>query len=421
AVQTEDHPLEYMTFSGDIPAGEYGAGPVRIWDSGTYEPVEWRDDKVTFRLHGRRHEGEFHLFRTDAGPSRDWLVVRAGGPQPGLPTPPPRLAPMLAVDADGAPFDDPKWLFEVKWDGVRAIATTVRPGTGRPGSTTLVSRRGNDVSDSYPELGALWERVLARNAVLDGEVVAFSADGGPSFQALQRRMHLRGGAATRAAARTPVSYLVFDLLAVDGETLVDLPLRERLSRLDELLVPGGPFQRSEAVAEHGVGLYAAVGERGMEGVIAKRAGSTYQPGRRSRDWRKFKVRRFLDCVVGGWLPGEGARSATFASLLLGLHDTDGRLRFVGQVGSGFDDAELQRLHGMLRERETPGCPFAEPVPQRGARWVRPELVVRVAYAEVTGAGRLRAPSYAGLRPDAEPRACLTDDLPIPLPGPSTEA
>ncbi|CAN5259732.1 ATP-dependent DNA ligase [soil metagenome] len=428
AVQTEDHPLEYMTFSGDIPAGEYGGGPVRIWDAGTYEPVEWHDDKVTFRLHGRRHEGEFHLFRVDRSPPADrsrtdWLVVRAGGPQPGLPGPPARFAPMLAVDAGGGPFDDPEWLFEVKWDGVRAIATTVRPGAGPPGSSTLVSRRGNDVTGSYPELSALWERVLARNAVLDGEIVAFTAEGRPSFQALQRRMHLRDETATRAATRAPVSYLVFDLLAVDGETLVDVPLRERLSRLDDVLVPGGPFQRSEAIAGHGVGLYRAVRERGMEGVIAKRARSTYQPGRRSRDWRKLKVRRDLDCVVGGWLPGEGGRSATFASLLLGLYGPDGRLRLVGQVGTGFDDAELRRVHGMLRERETPERPFAEPVPQRGARWVRPTLVVRVAYAEVTDAGRLRAPSYAGLRPDAEPRACVTDDLPVAPTAspPSTEA
>ncbi|HVL99718.1 MAG TPA: non-homologous end-joining DNA ligase, partial [Egibacteraceae bacterium] len=411
AVQTEDHPVEYLSFSGEIPAGEYGGGHVRIWDEGTYELLEWSDDKVTVRLHGRRHTGRYHLFRTGGtdDPSQ-WMVVRADAPAE-LAAPPPTLAPMLAVDGQGQAFDDPDWLFEVKWDGVRAIATTVRPGTGEPASTRLVSRQGNDITTAYPEIGSLWERVLARNAVLDGELVAFNPDGTPSFQRLQRRMHLRDEAGVdRARERIPVTYLVFDVLAVDGRAIVDRPLTERLGLLDELLVPGGAVQRSQAVAEAGTALFEAIRQRGLEGLVAKRAASPYRPGRRSRDWLKIKVRRSVRCVVGGWLPGEGSRGGTLGALLLGLYD-EGRLRYVGRVGSGFDDAELARLDGLLAERAAESH-FAAgtPRPPRGARFVRPELVCRVEYGEVTDEGLLRAPSYKGLVAGADPRSCLCADL-----------
>ena len=411
AVQTEDHPLSYLSFSGEIPAGEYGGGQVRIWDEGTYDVREWADGKVTVRLHGRRHHGEFHLFRTGGGddPSQ-WMVVR-GGDAEDLPDPPPEFAPMLAADAAGEGFDDPEWAFEVKWDGVRALATTTRPGAGEPGATRLVSRQGNIITPAYPELAGLWERVLARNAVLDGEIVAFGPDGIPSFQRLQRRMHLRDEAGVeRARARIPVSYVVFDLLAVDGEPLVDLPLEERTARLGEVLVAGGPVQRSEPVREHGTALFDAVRARGMEGLMAKRLASPYRSGKRSRDWRKLKVRRSVCCVVGGWVPGEGGRAGSIGALLLGLYDNTG-LRYVGRVGSGFDEAELTRLEVLLRERahDNPFTP-REPRPPRESRFTRPDLVCQVAYGEVTEEGVLRAPSYKGLVAGADPRQCVCDDL-----------
>jgi bifunctional non-homologous end joining protein LigD len=210
AVQTEDHPLAYLDFEGQIPAGEYGAGEMLVWDRGTYEATEWTDGKVTFRLHGARHRGEYHLFRTG---DDQWLVVRRDRPAAGeLPADPPRYPPMLA-SSEAVALDDPAWRYEIKWDGVRVLATVSRPGERDDGATVLHSRRGNDVSAAYPELAALWERILARNAVLDGEIIATDAQGRPSFQRLQRRMHLREqGSVERARAQVPVSLVVFDVL-----------------------------------------------------------------------------------------------------------------------------------------------------------------------------------------------------------------
>jgi len=412
AVQTEDHPVEYMSFEGEIPAGEYGGGPVRIWDSGTYDLLEWTDRKVTFRLHGNRHHGEYHLFRTGRGDDSQWMVVRADedalAEVSDVPPPPPELAPMLATDG-GEAFDDPDWLFEIKWDGVRAIATVVRPGTGGDGATRLVSRNGNDISGGYPELASLWERVLARNAVLDGEIVAMDAQGRPSFQRLQQRMHARDpNAVARAAKHTPVTFVVFDVLAVDGTPVIDEPLTARQELLGELLVPSDRFVRSAALRQQGKAMFAAAEAQGLEGLIAKRAESTYKPGKRSREWRKLKVRKTVDAVIGGWLVGEGGRANRIGALLVGLYD-EGRLHYIGRVGTGFDDAELTRLGLLLDERAIDASPFTT-VPNRAGRWVRPDLVCHLEYGEVTEGAKLRHPSYKHLVPDAEAQACLLDEL-----------
>lgn len=415
AVQTEDHPLEYLTFSGRIPEGQYGAGEMRIWDQGTYEAVEWRDGKVTIRLHGRRHNGEYHLFRTSSDDPSQWMVTRAAPGAAPLPAPP-AFTPMLATPYDH-PFDDDRWVFEVKWDGVRVLTTTFRPGFGDEGHVRLVSRQGNDVTEGYPELADLWERVLAYHAVLDGELVLLGPDGVPNFQLLQSRMHVRGEQARRAAQRRPITYVVFDVLEVDGETLIDRPLSERLEILEALLIEGdagpghGRLVRSEPVRGDGVRLYEAVSSRGLEGVVAKRLTSRYHPGRRSPEWRKIKVRHRATAVIGGWLSGEGSRTA-LGALLVGFRDAEGALQYAGRVGSGFDDAELDRLTGLLAERETASSPFADlerlppeakrPKARGGARWCRPELVCEIEYTERTDVGRLRAPVYKGMRPDVNP-------------------
>jgi bifunctional non-homologous end joining protein LigD len=415
AVQTEDHPLEYLTFAGDIPAGEYGGGPMRIWDTGTFETLEWEDGKVTVRLDGHRHAGEWHLFRPGGSwgrSARDWMVVRAKGDRVVLPPDPPTVAPCLATGG-GAPFDDDGWAFEVKWDGIRAVATVRRPGAGTPerndGTTRLVSRNGNDVSAAYPELAALWERVLAFNAVLDGEVVALDATGRPSFGRLQQRMHVRGDARVdELRRRLPVQYVVFDVLAVDGQPVTGLPLTDRLELLDDLFVPGGPFVRSEVIRGHGVALFEAARAQRLEGVVAKRLTSPYLPGRRSPDWVKVKVRRTADVVVGGWLEST-AGGGDLGCLLVGAHADEG-LVYLGRVGTGFDAAERARLRDLLEPAAT--SPFAGPAATtaEAVHWVAPTTVAEVEYAEVTTEGRLRAPSYRRTRDDVPAAEVRRDAL-----------
>lgn len=411
AVQTEDHPLEYLDFSGEIPAGEYGAGQMRIWDTGDYDVREWTDDKVTFRLHGRRHHGVWHLFRPRSNDSSQWLVTRV---DEGIDVPPPprTYAPMLAVSRD-EPFDDPHWGFEIKWDGVRAIATLTRPGLGRPHGTTLRTRRGNEVSATYPELAGLWERILAWSAVLDGEIVAFDAQGRPSFERLQRRMNLGDEHMARRMSReVPVSYVAFDVLAIDGEDLTGRSWTQRGAHVDELLVPGGPLRRSEVLGSAGTAVFEAAQQAQLEGIIGKRASAPYRPGQRSADWLKIKVRRDIDAVVGGWLPKADAPGTTQPySLLVGLWD-DGALRWVARVGSGLTDHERGVLAARFADLAVNDCPFIpdDDLPA-SAHWVRPEVVCTVAYGEVTGALRLRAPTYLGRRDDVDPRSCVLSDLP----------
>ncbi|HSK90253.1 MAG TPA: non-homologous end-joining DNA ligase, partial [Euzebyales bacterium] len=410
AVQTEDHPLEYLDFSGDIPAGEYGGGPMRIWDRGDYDVREWTDDKVTFRLHGRRHHGVWHLFRPRGNDPSQWLVTRV---DEGLDVPadPPEHEPMLAT-LRTEPFDDERWQFEIKWDGVRAVATVCRPGLGRPSGTRLRTRRGNDVTLTYPELAGLWERVLAYNAVLDGEVVSFTPEGRPSFERLQRRMNLRDERMARRMSRDlPVSYVVFDLLAVDGEDLTGLPLWQRQRRLDDILVPGGPIRRSEALGARGTAVFAAADEARLEGIIGKRLDSPYRAGKRSSDWIKVKVRRTVSCVIGGWLPKADEPSGTEPySLLCGLWD-DTELRWVARVGSGLTATERRTLAQRLAEIARDDSPFApDPELPRDTRWVEPRVVCTVEYAEMTDAGRLRAPTYLGRRDDIDPKECLITEI-----------
>ncbi len=411
AVQTEDHPLQYLDFSGEIPAGEYGAGPMRIWDTGDYDVREWTDDKVTFRLHGQRHRGVWHLIRPRGNEASQWLVSRV---DEGIDVPdePPSYAPMLASTREEA-FDDPQWRFEVKWDGVRVVATVTRPGLGRPYGTRLRSRRGNDVTATYPELAGLWERVLAFTAVLDGEIVALDRDGRPSFERIQRRMNIRDEQmARRMASEVPVTYVVFDVLAVDGVDLSGLACERRLERLDDVLVPGGPVRRSESLGSSGTAAFEAVREAQLEGVIGKRLSSRYRPGQRTTDWVKIKVRRTVECVIGGWLPKSDVSGGTEPySLLAGLWDGP-RLRWVARVGSGLTSRERAALAARFDELAIDTCPFApdDELPL-DARWVAPEIVCSVEYAEVTDAGRLRAPTYCGRRPDLNARTCLLTDLP----------
>jgi bifunctional non-homologous end joining protein LigD len=306
---------------------------------------------------------------------------------------------MLAT-AGELPDDESRWAFEVKWDGVRALAYVAE------GSVGLESRNQADITNRYPELAVLGPFLGGRAALLDGEVIAFDDAGRPSFGSLQTRMHVTGRAEVRRRmAATPVAYLLFDLLWLDGVWLIERPLIERRAALQELLVdPPAPCQIAPSRPGEGQVLWEATRQQGLEGVVAKRLDSTYEPGKRSPLWVKAKHLRRQEFVIGGWVPGEGGRSGRIGSLMLGHFDDAGILHYAGKVGTGFSASELDRLAARLGPLSQPLSPFAERVPDwRVARFVEPTLVAEIAYGHWTEAGQVRHSSYHGLRDDKPAR------------------
>jgi bifunctional non-homologous end joining protein LigD len=401
AVRTEDHPLEYGSFEGTIPEGHYGAGEVRIFDEGWYEPVEWTDTKVSFRLHGRRYPGlEFHFVKT----RQNWLAFLASAQDAPLIPTPGRYTPMLAEGGWEA-FDDPGWWFEPKMDGIRCLA-----GLGT-GGTTLHTRTGRDVTGQYPELHMVHELVDQVNAVIDGEIVAFDEGGRNSFETLQQRMNLTNEREIkRVAKQIPVALVVFDLLWLDGRETTGLRLEERRELLELIVESDHRLQVVTHIAGEGEAFTETARSLGLEGVMAKRLGSKYQPGKRTPDWRKIKLRNTQDCVVVGWTLGQGGRSGSFGALLVAAID-GGDWRWVGQVGSGFTERTLATIQEQLvkLERATPPIDDPDLASVKGANFVEPELVCEVEYLELTkGTGKMRAPSFKGLRPDKTPDECVLE-------------
>jgi bifunctional non-homologous end joining protein LigD len=393
AVRTEDHPLEYLTFHGEIPEGNYGAGTMTIWDSGTYVAHKWDARKIVLTFHGERLRGRYALFQAGRG-SKDWMIHRMDPPaDPAREPMPEHLVPMMAK-LGRLPARDEGWGYEVKWDGVRAIAYS------EPGRLRIESRNLNDIGAQYPEVRRLNRALGSHTAVLDGELVAFDADGRPSFERLQQRMHLTGEAQIRRRAEDhPVVYVIFDLLYLDGRSLMALPYAERRARLGELALAGDAWQTPEHQSGHGADLLAATAKNGLEGIVAKRLDGPYEPGRRSGDWVKVKNTNRQELVIGGWLPGEGRRSGDIGALLTGYHDSTGALRFAGKVGTGFGQKELDMLRRRMEPLARDDTPFTGRQPQRGARFVDPELVAEIEFGEWTKERMLRHPSYKGLRDD----------------------
>ncbi|MGH9412774.1 MAG: non-homologous end-joining DNA ligase [Terriglobales bacterium] len=446
AMATEDHPLDYLTFEGTIPQGNYGAGEVIVWDLGEYEALgeisplrQWEQGHVKFRLHGKKLKGEFALTYmpprpqpssvraagTSKAPENTWLLIkkrddaaqigdsaenhpgsvlarhrRARAPaglhlvaraRKGRP-----LRPMLATLA-AQPFRDPGWLFELKWDGIRALADC------RAGRVRLLSRSGRELTRQYPELQEL---PAALTAVLDGEIVALDADGKPSFHRLQRRMNLSGaGEIARLSEQVPVVFYAFDLLSRDGADLTTRPLLERKAKL-AALAWAGAWRYSDHVAGDGIGLYELARQRGLEGVVAKRADSPYEAGR-SRLWLKFKLQQRQDVVIVGYTDPQGSRSS-FGALLAAVYEPgERRLIYAGKIGTGFDSATraqlLRRFTPVVRARVA----GIEAAP-RAFHAVAPEVVAEVKFAEWTPAGHLRAPVFLGARVDKRPEDCLRE-------------
>ena len=408
AACTEDHPLEYLEFSGEIPAGEYGAGKMSIWDCGTYETLKWEARKVEVALQGERVNARYALFPIEAGEHpKDWMIHRMDPPDDlGREPMPEHVVPMLARAGELPEGDG--WAYEIKWDGVRAIVYS------RPGELRLESRNLNDITASYPELAGLNRALSSHSAILDGEIVVFDAHGRPSFGALQRRMHVASRAqARRLATSTPVTIMLFDLVWLNGHSLMGLSYLERRELLAELALDGEHWHTPEHVLGDGAALLEASAAQGLEGVVAKRADSTYQPGARGRAWVKVKGVARQELVVGGWIPGKGKRKGTIGALLLGVHDPDGSLRYTGRVGSGFSDRELERLLKLLAPLERKSPPFtAGAKPPREAVFAEPRLVVEVQFANWTEDESLRAPVYLGVRDDKDPGKVVREDVTV---------
>jgi bifunctional non-homologous end joining protein LigD len=320
---------------------------------------------------------------------------------------PSEIHPMLATPID-KPFDGRDWLFEIKWDGYRAVAFIEN------GKARLVSRNQNELTSRYPELKDLPNFVKAKTAILDGEVVALDEQGRPSFSLMQQRTGFRpGGRRATPQAGVPVLYYVFDLLYLDGYDLRRLPLEERKKKLASIISPGDSLRFSDHYEREGKALFEIAREKGLEGILAKKRDSPYQE-RRSSDWLKIKIRHELECVIGGYTEPEGSR-AHFGSIVLGLYDKQGRLIHVGQAGSGFNQKSLTEIWKLLAPRKTKQTPlFGEVEALRKVYWVKPELVAQIEYAEWTGGAnsgsgpKLRAPVFLGLRDDKDPKECTFD-------------
>jgi len=449
AVHVEDHPIEYGDFEGVIPAGNYGAGAVIVWDRGWYRPVKDGDlleqlaaGKLEVELFGAKLRGRFTLARM-SGKERDWLLLKkadaaAGGEEltdrypesvisgltveemrdrpareaavrahlAALAAPPGDLAardqPFMLASLGEKPFSGRDWLFEIKYDGVRIFAER------RGHDVELRGRSGQIVTTRYPEVVAGLRALPASRFLLDGEIVAFDPEGRPSFQRLQARMGLADPRdVERAAAEVAVTAVFFDCLSVEGVDLRGLPLVERKRCLAMIMPPLGSVRYGDHVAGDGLAFFEAASERRLEGIVAKKASSAYAPGR-SRDWIKLKCHLRQEFVVGGYTDPQGSRGY-FGALHLGVYD-QGRLVYVSKVGTGFDRAGLTQLWDALAPLARSSSPFAVGTPVgRGHHWVEPRLVAEVRFTDWTRDGGIRHPTFLGLRTDKRPEECRREE------------
>ncbi|MDQ1199760.1 ATP-dependent DNA ligase [Rhodococcus sp. SORGH_AS_0303] len=381
AVHTEDHPMDYASFEGTIPQGEYGGGEVSVWDHGTFTTEKWRDDEVIVELAGERVAGRYALIRTD----RDqWLVHRmTSRPQPTRTELPQHLRPMLASAGTLSGLEADEWSFEGKWDGVRIVATLDH------GDVVLESRTGQDLTRRYAGITALAADLSDHAVVLDGEAVVYRADGVTSFQALQD------------AHPDDVQFICFDILHLDGTDLTGKKFTDRRKILELLLTGLETATVSPLLPGTAAGALSESERRGWEGIVAKRRDSTYEVGRRSTSWIKVKNWRTQEVVIGGWRAGKGSRTGSIGSLLLGIPSENG-LHYVGRVGTGFTERQRADLLTLLRPAVVDESPFDEPLPtadRRDATWVAPTVVGEVRFFEWTDGGSLRHPSWRGLRED----------------------
>ncbi|HUE43837.1 MAG TPA: DNA ligase D [Candidatus Sulfotelmatobacter sp.] len=453
AMQVEDHPFEYRKFEGSIPKGEYGGGEVIIWDQGTYSPEgalstkeQLAKGELKFQLHGEKLRGSFVLVKLrKPGNKNEWLLIkhrdafadskwdadqhaesvvsgrtlediaegrpasrerRAADPSvlPGamespMPNMPSGVRATLAELGD-KPFSSANWVYEIKWDGVRAIAQI------EDGKATLWARSGRDVTSEYPEFKDMAARFRARRAIVDGEIVTLDKDGRSNFHTLQRRLGVQNPS-RQLMQSVPLDYFAFDVIYADGFDLRRVPLVERKDFLQLILSGNERIHFSEHIAEQGEALYEAARSKGLEGIIAKLANSTYA-GARTSTWVKLKIVDEVDAVIAGYTEGRGSRKF-FGALVLGLYE--GReLKFIGSVGTGFDEGKQEEIFEQLKQLRTEKSPFAKaPALRENVDWIEPELVARVKYANWTNDNHLRAPVFLSLLTDRAAKDCTMED------------
>ncbi len=393
AVHTEDHPLDYADFAGDIPQGEYGGGNVTLWDRGVYDTEKWSEREVMVVLHGQRSSGRYVLFRTGG---KNWMIHRMDPPADGTEPMPADLSPMHAV-VGSLPRVDDDWAYEFLWDGIR---TLVHVDGGR---VKAIAGNGRNLTPWFPELREIGAFLGSKAAILDGSIAAFDDAGVPSLSRLQHRFDPRSPSRIgRLAKEVPATLLAFDLLYLDGRATSDMRYDERRERLESLELAARNFACPPSVrGGDGDEILRIARERGLLGAVAKRLDSKYVPGGTSREWIKAPVFKTQALVVGGWT---GQDSIELTSLLVGIPEKGG-LTFVGTVSSGFTDADHMALRDALDSLSADSSPFDGELPGSvGANphFVRPELVVEVRYRSWSRNKQIREPSWRGIRPDKDP-------------------
>jgi DNA ligase D-like protein (predicted ligase)/DNA ligase D-like protein (predicted polymerase)/DNA ligase D-like protein (predicted 3'-phosphoesterase) len=387
AVNVEDHPLEYVNFEGAIPKGEYGGGMMWKFAQGRYEITKQKKDGFYFRLQSRELNAEYRTYQTK---DNQWLLERLDNPQTDWLRDP--IEPMLARPADKPP-DSKDYLYEVKWDGLRALISLDE------GEIRIRGRNGTDYTKQFPELLIPEQAFRATSALFDGEIVCLEADGRPVFQNVIHRMQQKmEGAIERARGKFPAVCYVFDCLYLDGRPIVSEPLSRRREWLEDAVKKNSAYRVSE-VMEDGPAFFEAVKQMGLEGIMAKQRASTYQPGKRSDSWLKVKARQTVECIIIGYTPGKGDRAATVGAVHLGRMEA-GELKYIGKAGTGFDQELLRKVAGELKKLKTIPRPIKEkPLDDAGSVWVESKLICEVAFASWTRDGMLREPVFVRLRPD----------------------
>lgn len=397
AVQTEDHPVKYLDFEGSIPKGEYGGGDMWIFARGRYEISKEKKDGFYFRLQSREMNDEYRMIHTK---ERDWLCERVAAPQIDWLRSP--IEPMLAQSRSDA-FDSPDFLYEVKWDGIRAMVALDE------GNITIRSRAQRDITNLFPELLIPDQAFRASCGLFDVEIVCLNEKGQPVFEdVLHRLQHRNEASVARARSKYPAVAYVFDCLYLDGRPIVNEPLvRRRAWMVDAIKLPNSGYRPNEAI-DDGVALFEAAGAHGLEGIMAKDRNSIYMPGKRTSHWFKIKTRHTADCVIIGYTKGKGERERTFGALQLGMYRGK-QLVYVGKVGTGFDERTSKAVVAELQKVKRGERPVKEkPIDDAVTVWLEPELVCEVQYASRVSTGNLREPVFLRMRPDKMAEDCVIE-------------